>query len=151
MVPCCDQHIVTAKKPKQPIEKSIDSRGLLALFVTQKYCDALPLYRQSEIFKRLGIQPLINLLQDPLLERPLIHMDETTVQVLNEPNKTAQRKSYRWLMASFTDKPITVFHYEPSRGQSIPQQLLSTEVKASTSPSSERSKDKRFKMWLIQR
>lgn len=146
--PCCHQHMVTAKKPKQPIEKSIASSGLLAFVATQKYCDALPLYRQSEIFKRIGIecdrsnlanwmmksgelvQPLINLLQDQLLERPLIHMDETTVQVLNEPGKTAQSKSYMWLMASFTRQPITLFHYAPSRSQSIPQRLLAADVNA---------------------
>ena len=46
--PCCGQHMVTAKKSKQPIEKSIASPGLLAFVATQKYCDALPLYRQSE-------------------------------------------------------------------------------------------------------
>ena len=53
--PCCEQHIVTARKPKQPIEKSIASPGLLAFVATQKYADALPLYRQTEIFKRIGI------------------------------------------------------------------------------------------------
>jgi transposase len=144
--PCCNQHIVTAKKPKQPIEKSIASPGLLAFVATQKYCDALPLYRQSEIFKRLGIeldrsnlanwmiksgelvQPLINLLRDHLLERPLVHMDETTVQVLNEPDKKAQSKSYMWLMASFTDKPITLFHYDPTRRQQVPIDLLDSSV-----------------------
>jgi len=145
--PCCHQHIATAKKPKQPIEKSIASPGLLALIATQKYCDALPLYRQSDIFKRLGIsldrsnlanwmiksgelvQPLINLLQDHLLERPLVHMDETTVQVLNEPNKKAQSKSYMWLMASFTDKPITLFRYDSTRCQQVPIELLDASVK----------------------
>ena len=45
--PCCDQHIVTARKPKQPIEKSIASPGLLAYVAVQKYCDALPLYRHD--------------------------------------------------------------------------------------------------------
>jgi len=54
--PCCNQHIITANKPKQPIEKSIASPGLLAYVATQKYVDALPLYRQSEIFKRSGIE-----------------------------------------------------------------------------------------------
>ncbi len=54
--PCCDQHIVTAKKPKQAINKSIASPGLLAFVATQKYCDALPLYRQSNMFKRIGIE-----------------------------------------------------------------------------------------------
>ena len=146
--PCCNQHIVTAKKPKQPIEKSIASPGLLAFVATQKYCDALPLYRQSEIFKRLGIeldrsnlanwmmksgelvQSLINLLQDHLLERSLVHMDETTVQVLNEPGKTAQSKSYMWLMASFTHEPITLFHYDPTRRQQVPIDLLDSSVSA---------------------
>lgn len=137
---------MTAKKPKQPIEKSIASPGLLAFVATQKYCDALPLYRQSEMFKRIGIaldrsnlanwmircgelvQPLINLLHDHLLDRSLVHMDETTTQVLKEPDKTAQSKSYLWLIASFTEKPITLFHYDPSRGQHVPLDLLDSSV-----------------------
>ena len=36
--------------------KSIASAGLLAYITVQKYCDALPLYRQSHIFKRAGIE-----------------------------------------------------------------------------------------------
>ena len=144
--PCCNQYLVTAKKPKQAIEKSIASPGLLAFVATQKYCDALPLYRQSEIFKRLGIeldrsnlanwmikcgelvQPLINLLQDHVLERSLVHMDETTVQVLNEPGKKAQSKRYMWLMASFTQQPIALFHYQPTRSQQVPISLLDPSV-----------------------
>ena len=131
--PCCGQHVLTASKPKQPIEKSIASPGLLAFVATQKYCDALPLYRQSDIFQRLGIelnranlanwmvacgeliQPLINLLHEQLLDRPLVHMDETTLQVLKEPGKTPHSNSYLWLMASFTDQPITLFRYDPTR------------------------------------
>jgi len=144
--PCCNKHIVTANKPKQAIEKSLASAGLLAFVATQKYCDALPLYRQSEMFKRSRIeidrtnlsnwmlkcgalvQPLINLLQEKILEAPVVHMDETTVQVLKEPGKTAQSKSYMWLLASFSDQPITVFHYESSRKGSIPTELLNENV-----------------------
>jgi len=47
-------HIITASKPKQLIEKSIASPGLLAYIAVQKYADALPLYRQSEMLKRIG-------------------------------------------------------------------------------------------------
>jgi len=114
--------------------------------MTQKYCDALPLYRQSDIFNRLGIeldrsnlanwmikcgelvQPLINLLQDQLRERSVVHMDETTLQVLKEPGKSPQSKSYLWLMASFIGKPITLFHYDPGRSQQVPIDLLGTTV-----------------------
>ena len=145
--PCCDQHVVTANKPKQPIEKSIASPGLLAFVATQKYCDALPLYRQSQMFKRIGveldrsnlanwmircgelIQPLMNLLQDQLRERSVVHMDETTLQVLKEPGKTAQSKSYLWLIASFTAQPITLFRYDPGRSQQVPIDLLDSAVK----------------------
>lgn len=146
--PCCEQHIVTAAKPRQPIEKSIASPGLLAFVATQKYCDALPLYRQSDSFKRIGIQldrtnlanwmvacgaliqPLINLLHGHLLDRPLVHMDETTLQVLKEPGKTPQSNSYLWLMASFTEQPILLFRYDPSRSQRVPKELLDSSVNA---------------------
>jgi transposase len=146
--PCCEKHHVTATKPKQPIEKSIASAGLLAYVATQKYCDALPLYRQSEIFKRAGlaldrtnlanwmirsgqlVQPLINLLHDKLLEQPVIHLDETTVQVLNEPGKTAESQSYMWVMGSFAAHPAVLFHYADSRRQSVPVSLLDESVGA---------------------
>ncbi|TVP82681.1 MAG: IS66 family transposase [Puniceicoccaceae bacterium] len=146
--PCCEQHHITADKLKQPIEKSIASPGLLAYVATQKYCDALPLYRQSEIFKRAGleldrtnlanwmirsgqlVQPLINLLQEQLLERPIVHLDETTVQVLNEPGKAAESQSYMWVMGHFEDKPAVLFHYADSRRQSVPLELLDENVGA---------------------
>jgi len=147
--PCCEHHIVTAKKPKQPIEKSLSSPGLLAFIATQKYCDALPLYRQSDILSRTGIelhrsnlanwmikcgelvQPLYNLMHEQLLQRQVIHMDETTVQVLKEPDKAAQSKSYMWLMANFDERPITLFHYASTRSQTVPlRHLMDTQNRA---------------------
>ncbi len=146
--PCCEQHVVTADKPQQPIEKSIAGPGLLAYVATQKYADALPLYRQTELFKRIGIeidrtnmanwmikcgqlvQPLINLLIDQLHCQPFIHMDETTLQVLDEPGKTAQSKSYMWVMAGADKQPIRIFHYADSRGQRVPLELLSADNQA---------------------
>ena len=43
------------------------------------------------------IQPLINLMQEPLLHYDLQQMDETTIQVLKEDGKKAQSKSYLWV------------------------------------------------------
>lgn len=141
--PCCDNHIVTAKKPKQAIEKSIASASLLAYIAVQKYADALPLYRQSVMFKRIGIeldrtnmanwmikcgelsQPLINLLADHLHQQPFLHMDETTLQVLDEPDKSAQSKSYMWLMTNTGERRACVFHYADNRSQRVPLELLS--------------------------
>ena len=151
---CCENAgetvIKTAAKPKQPIEKSQASPGLLAYVATAKYTDSLPLYRQTEIFKRCDIelnrttlanwmvrcgelvQPIINRLEEQLLNAPVLHMDETPVQVLNEAGKSAQSKSYMWVRKA--DPPplsedgqtnkIILFDYDPSRSSAVPLRLL---------------------------
>ncbi len=141
--PCCEQYVVTAKKPKQPIEKSIAAPGLLAYISVNKYCDGLPLYRQVESLKRSGIeldrgsmanwmikcgkliQPLINRIQDTLLEQSVLHMDETPVQVLREEGRAAQSKSYMWVLASKSSStPAVLFNYSASRSGSVPMSIL---------------------------
>ena len=142
--PCCQDYLVTAAKPKQAIEKSIASPGLLAYIAVNKYADSLPLYRQSQIFKRLGIEldrtnlanwmvrcgqllePLMDQLRQHLCTHTVLHMDETPLQVLNEPGKAAHSQSYMWVMASsvWQDKPAVVFHYADCRSGSVPEQLL---------------------------
>jgi len=139
----CGQCIKTAALPKQPIPKSMASPGLLAHIAVSKYQDALPLYRQETILRRIGVdiprvtlanwmiqvgilvQPLINLLRDRLLEYDIIQMDETTVQVLKEPDKQAQSKSYIWLQRGGPpDKPVVLYDYDPGRSAEVPKRLL---------------------------
>jgi hypothetical protein len=119
------------------------SPGLLAHITVSKYQDALPLHRQEQILQRIGVdipratlaswmircgqlvQPLINLLRDRLLDYDIVQMDETTVQVLKEPGKTAQSKSYLWLQRGGPpDEPVILFDYDPSRNQTVPRELL---------------------------
>jgi transposase len=140
---CCDQTIKTATMPNQPIAKSRVSPGLLAYVVVNKFVDALPLYRQEQIFERIGIelsranlanwvvkagrlvQPLINLMRDKILAYDIVAMDETTVQVLKEPGKAAQSKSYLWVQRGGPpDQPLILYDYDPSRSQSVPLRLL---------------------------
>jgi len=139
----CGQCIKTAALPPQPIPKSLASPGLLAHITVSKYQDALPLYRQETILQRIGveipratlanwmikagtlIQPLINLLRDQLLSYDIVQMDETTVQVLKEPNKSAQSKSYLWLQRGGPpDQPVVLYDYDPGRGAGVPTRLL---------------------------
>jgi transposase len=139
----CGQCIKTAPLPAQPIPKSMASPGLLAHIAVSKYQDALPLYRQETILRRIGvklpratlanwmvqvgnlIQPVINLLRDRLLDYDILQMDETTVQVLNEQGKTAQSKSYLWLQRGGPpDQPVVLYDYDPGRGASVPKRLL---------------------------
>ena len=141
--PCCEQGVTTAPLPAQPIPKSIASPGLLAHIAVAKYQDALPLYRQEQILKRIGvelpraslagwmikagqlIQPLINLMHERLLDYDIVHMDETTVQVLKEPGKAAQSTSYIWVQRGGPpEHPLILYDYDPSRSQAVPKRLL---------------------------
>jgi len=139
----CESGVITAPLPAQPIPKSNASPGLLAHIVTAKYQDALPLHRQATILHRHGIdiprntlaswmikagkliQPLLNLLQDKLLAHPIMHCDETTVQVLNEQGKRAQSKSSMWVrVGGPPTQPIRLFHYADSRNGDVASHLL---------------------------
>lgn len=139
--PKCES-ITAAQAPLELIPKSIASSSLLAYVASAKYVDALPLYRQESIFKRIGIdlhrqtmarwmitvgekiEPLIKLLREELLDSTYLHMDETTVQVLNEDGKKAQSKSYMWVQARSGQKPIILFHYAKNRSAEHPELLL---------------------------
>ncbi|MCF6212382.1 MAG: IS66 family transposase [Gammaproteobacteria bacterium] len=139
----CGQCIKTAPLPAQPIPKSLASPGLLAHITVSKYQDALPLYRQEAILKRIGVdlpratlanwmvqagqlvQPVINLLRDRLLGYDILQMDETTVQVLKENGKSAQSKSYLWLQRGGPPhQPVVLYEYDPGRSAEVPQRLL---------------------------
>ena len=141
----CEEGVKTAEPPPQPLPRSIATPGLLAYIVTSKYVDGLPLYRLEQFtLNRLGVeiaratmatwmvrcgdlvQPLINLLRDKLLEAPVVHCDETTVQVLNEPGKTPQSKSYMWVQVAEpqNDQKIILFDYAAGRSGSVPVKLL---------------------------
>lgn len=132
--PCCDEGIKVTPAPARIIPKGLLTESALAWVVTSKYMDALPLYRQAALLGRFGgdlsrntlaasivkvgeaVQPIINLLRDHLLEADLIHADETTIQVLKEPGKKAQTKSYLWAQATGSGPPIRLFGYAQGRG-----------------------------------
>jgi transposase len=77
----------------------------------------------------MAVQPIINLLRDHLLEAPLTYGDETQIQVLKEPGKSAQSKSYMWAQMTQgsgpagTGPPIRLFAYSPSRSTAAAQIL----------------------------
>ena len=133
----------TAPMPAQPLPKSNASPELLAMLLTVKYADGLPLARFEKVLQRHGVdvprqtlarwaidsaqllQPLANLARDRLFEIDLMHMDETVVQVLKEPDRAAQAKSYMWVQTGGPpDKPVVLFDYDPSRSAQVPRRLL---------------------------
>lgn len=137
--------IQTAKMPAPPLPGSLASPSILAHIITQKYVDGLPLYRQEQQLKRLGTEisrqnlanwilngtnrwltPLYELMRSHLLQREILHADETPVQVLKEPGRPAESKSYMWLYRSGRDgPPVSIFEYQPTRAGEHPRAFLS--------------------------
>jgi transposase len=132
-----------APPPKQIINKGIVSAGLLAHIVIAKFCDALPFYRQEKQFERLGVslpratmsnnamkaanqcQPLIELLESKMRAGPLINIDETSLQVLKEPNRKADSKSYMWVRrGGEPGKPVYLYNYAIPRSGAMAKELL---------------------------
>ena len=138
-----DKKIIMGEIPEQLLPKSMATSSLIAHIITAKYVDGLPLYRQEKIFQRIHadlnrqtmarwlikvskkLTPLYNLLQDFLLEKKYLHMDETYTQVLKEDGKKATSKSYMWVRcAPCVIDPIVLFDYAPSREGLVPLELL---------------------------
>lgn len=134
--------IKCAPSPKDLLPKSNASSSLLAYIAVAKYADHLPLYRQEAIFKRAKIdlsrqtmarwmvlagekvEVLVKLLREELIKSPYIHMDETTIQVLNEKDRPPDSNSYMWVQARSGISPIILFHYSQTRGGVNATELL---------------------------
>ncbi|WP_235282042.1 IS66 family transposase [Thalassotalea sp. ND16A] len=137
--------IITVPKPKQPIPGSMASPEALAAVVTSKYCDALPLYRQAQIYARgeldisrntlanwcikagFLIKPLVEAMQRHLVSEHSLCADETHVQVLSEEGKLAHSKSYMWVYRSneVSKQPVVVYDYQSGRSRACVQGFLS--------------------------
>ena len=139
----CETAPVTADKPAQLIEKSLASPSVLAMLLTTKYADGIPLYRFERMLSRHGVdiprqtlarwviqsgeqlQPLLNLMRDKLFEYPVLHCDETRLQVLHEPGRDPSAQSWMWVQSGGPpDKPVILFDYTASRAQEVPLRLL---------------------------
>jgi len=127
--------IKAAESPRALVPKSVVSPSLMAYIINQKYTNAMPLYRQEQEFKRYDIQltrqdlsnwtlkgatllkPLFEALKQELLTNELLHADETTVEVLNEPGKKSTSKSYEWLYRTTknAERPVIIYDYQVGR------------------------------------
>ena len=67
----------------------------------------------------------LNRLHLELLSMPHLHADETTLQVLNEPGRTAKQKSYMWLFRSGRGSPpCVILDYQTTRASKHPVKFL---------------------------
>lgn len=138
--------IKIAPAPVSPIPKGIATASLLAYILISKYQYALPLYRLEQMFANHGIElsrktmadwvircaellkPLFDYLKNTQLKQPILHADETPVQVIHND----KQKSYMWVYCTGTDSPhpanpihnIVLYDFQPSRSAQCVQNYL---------------------------
>jgi len=141
------QKIVQPAAPSRPIERGLAGPALLAHVLVSKYSDHLPLYRQSQIFAREGIdldrstladwvggtsallEPLVNAIGRYVLGSYKIHGDDTPVPVLC-PGRRTTKEGRLWTYvrddrpAGSDDPPAVFFRYSPDRKGERPRAHL---------------------------
>ena len=136
--------VKTAKMPKSAIPGSIASSSAIAYVMNEKFVKGIPLYRQEQEWKRMGIEisrqtmanwmiqgssrwfkPLHERMREHLLQKEILHADETTLQVLKEPGRNANSTSYMWLYRTGReDTPIILYDYQTTRAGKHPARFL---------------------------
>ncbi len=123
---------VSAALPAQPLPKSNVRADLLAMLLTVKYVDGLPLARFENVLARHGVpvprqtlQPLHNLLRDTLTDGPFLPIDETVAQVLKEDGKSPTSTRYMGVQTGGPPgQPVVLYDYDPSHSGQVPVRLL---------------------------
>lgn len=142
----CDAS-VQADRPSLPIERGKPGPGLLAHVLVAKYADHLPLYRQSGIYGREGVDlsrstladwvgrsavilaPLVEVVRRHVMSGDRLHGDDTPVPVL-EPGKGRTKQGRLWTYVrdgrgwGSTDPPAVAYRYSPDRKGSHPREHL---------------------------
>lgn len=142
------QKIICAEVPKSMVPGgTYNTPEFLAHVATSRFQLGLPYFRQEMMFAQAGLNvtrttladamiscadkltSLMAVLHSELLKQSTIHADETTMQVLKEPNRSPESKSYIWLYRSgqFEQKPVVYFEYQETRGGVHPKVFLAPE------------------------
>ena len=141
------QKIVQASAPSRPIARGLAGPAFLAHVLVSKYADHLPLYRQSQIYAREGLEldrstladwvggasellePLVRSLGRYVMRATKLHGDDTPVPVLC-PGRGTTKQGRLWTYvrddrpAASPDPPAVLFRYSPDRKGERPKAHL---------------------------
>ena len=141
------ERVVTAPAPNRAIERGLPGPALLAHVLVSKYCDHLPLYRQSEMYARQGVDlgrstlanwvgassemlsPLLDALGRHIFSGSKLHADDTPIPVL-EPGRGKTKTGRLWTYvrddrpSGGEDAPAVWFAYSEDRKGEHPRTHL---------------------------
>jgi len=138
---CEERGVEAAPLPVRIIEKSLVSDQVVIDTIVAKYCDSLPLYRQSAILKRdtgidisrstmdgwvMGVGelllPIVGVMRKELLAGSYIQADETPVDVQMRDGRGQNHQAYLWQYG--TPGGGVVFDFRMGRAREGPKQFL---------------------------
>jgi transposase len=135
----CEENVAIAPKPPQPIEKGIPASGLCSYVVLSKFGDHLPLYREEDLFSRMGwlirrsticgwlcelgllVEPLVMRMKHLLLQSHVIHTDDTKIKMLDTG---ICREAKFWPYQGDWLHPYVVFDFTLDRSRYGPKNFL---------------------------
>ncbi|HHS0831944.1 TPA: IS66 family transposase [Salmonella enterica subsp. enterica serovar Muenchen] len=140
---CC-QKVFSGEMPTHILPKSAVEPSVIAQVVINKYSDHLPLYRQNNIFARSDIElpvstmsdmvgvagaaltPLADMLHSKILERSVIHSDETSLCILDTKKGGKSRKGSLWAYVSGekSGPPLVYFDCRTGHSHENPKEWL---------------------------
>lgn len=139
------QFIKDEGAPPPLIEHSYVTESLAARAFYRKFALSVPYYRLEKSFEELGapinrttmanwsvqcnelyFKPMTDFFLRQAIKRKFLMMDETPIQVLKEPGKTPESKSYVWLLRTGEDgsPPIVCYRYSPTRSGDTAVEML---------------------------
>jgi transposase len=139
--PHCPEHIVTAPKPPQPIDRGLAGPGLLALVTASKFDDYLPLYRQELTLSRAGlflarstlcdwlmalgtlVRPLVERMKQEIFRSRVVQTDGTSIAVLLEGERQT-KTGYFWPYLGDAAHPHVVVDFSLDKRKEHPQRFL---------------------------
>ena len=143
----CEEGVTQAEAPAHLIEGALPTEGAIAHVLVSKYADHCPLYRQSQIYARSGVElhrstlagwvgkaafhlkPVVDRLASRLRQSGKLFMDETRAPVL-DPGRGRTKTGWLWALArddrgwGGPDPPGVVYFYAPGRGGEHAERFL---------------------------
>lgn len=136
--------ILTGELPGRVIEKGIPSNRLVGEMMLDKYVYSLPLHRQIDKYRRLGVNipastasdwvikgwkhlaPLWDLLKRLVVHQKYLQADESPIKVQDKQKKPGKKhihQGYMWVYHAPVDN-LVLFDYQEGRDQSGPKAML---------------------------
>lgn len=133
--------IIIADMPYRPFAKSAVSSSIVSEVVVQKYVDAMPIYRQEQAWKRVGvdfpysslsdmqrmgytlIKPLFDAFKKQVLSTNYLQVDESPFKVLSSEKKGASHMGYQWVYLDPV-RNLIFYNYQRGRSEEHPSKML---------------------------